>query len=488
MAMYIPFLHRGRIATALTALVPCAGGLLVLLGWTFDIERLKRIFLALVAMNPTAAVCFLFLGCAVLGSQAPAEERTLRRIAAFCAAAIGVIGILRLGDTFLDWSTGVDARLFASKLDDPASGFPNRIAPNTAVNFVLLSVALLLFNRRSRGAVLVSQICTLLSFVTSLIPVVGYAYGTMMVSGSIGLFVPMALPTALGFQAVCFSILFASPGRGLTVPLLDEGVSGVLTRRLLPTVIFLPIVIGWLRQQGQELDLYDPQLGLALTVVAHILLLGALVWGTSFELYRLDRRQKQAEAELQELTLTDELTGLRNRRGFLFLTEQEMKLARHSRMGIGLWLVYADLDGLKEINDRFGHAVGSRAIVQAAEVLKQTFRETDIIARLGGDEFGVLALSNDAEGGQILVERLQENLRAFNLRAGLPYRVSLSVGSVPLQGGSLTIEAALQSADLAMYEHKRARKAARSAGGSGLFSLQLQHAEASPVAERLEAT
>ena len=89
MAMYIPFLHRGRIATALTALVPCAGGLIVLLGWTFDIERLKRIFLALVAMNPTAAVCFLFLGCAVLGSQAPAEERTLRRIAAFCAAAAG---------------------------------------------------------------------------------------------------------------------------------------------------------------------------------------------------------------------------------------------------------------------------------------------------------------------------------------------------------------------------------------------------------------
>ena len=138
-----------------------------------------------------------------------------------------------------------------------------------------------------------------------------------------------------------------------------------------------------------------------------------------------------------------------------------MKLARHKRIGISLWVVYADLDGLKEINDRFGHSAGSRAIVQAAEILKETSRETDIIARLGGDEFGILAVSDDPDGGKLLLGRLLENLKVFNAGAAPAYRLSLSAGTVPLGTGVTSIEDALQDADLAMYEHKRSRKVTR---------------------------
>jgi GGDEF domain-containing protein len=97
--------------------------------------------------------------------------------------------------------------------------------------------------------------------------------------------------------------------------------------------------------------------------VAHIMILATLMWLNSFMLFRIDARRKQAETQLQELTLTDDLTGLRNRRGFFFLTEHEFKLARNKRTGIQLWLIYADLDGLKKINDTLGHEVGSQAIV-----------------------------------------------------------------------------------------------------------------------------
>jgi diguanylate cyclase (GGDEF)-like protein len=456
MDRFISVLRSGRAVTALSTLVIVVG-VLVLFGWTFDLELLKRIFPTLVAMNPITAVAFILLGLAVPCSQAPQEDWLPRRTARLCAAAVGLIGTLRLGDAFLGWSVGADQLLFASKLNMDLTGQANRMAPNTALNFLLLGCALLFFNSKRRSGLVVSQACTFLSFVASLLPAVGYAYGTKMLYG-IGHFIPMALHTAVCFMAVCISILFARPGRGLTVPLMDESVSGLMMRRLLPTVICLPIAIGWLRLEGQKLLLYDDELGVALMVVAHILLLAAIVWGTSFKILRFDLRQKQAEAQLQELTLTDELTGLRNRRGFLLLTEQEVKLARHGRIDIGFWIVYADLDGLKEINDRFGHAVGSRAIVQAAEILKETFRETDIIARLGGDEFGILAVSNEPEGGRVLVKRLLENLQAFNARAALSYRLSLSAGTVPFDAGITSIEDALQDADFAMYEHKRARK------------------------------
>jgi diguanylate cyclase (GGDEF)-like protein len=197
--------------------------------------------------------------------------------------------------------------------------------------------------------------------------------------------------------------------------------------------------------------------------VAHMLIMAALVWWSSFLLLRMDARQRQAETQLEELTLTDDLTGLRNRRGFFFLTEQEFKLARNNRTGIQLWLIYADLDGLKKINDSLGHEVGSRAIVQTAEVLKGTFRDSDIIARLGGDEFVVLAVGNAADSGDIMVARLQENLRGYNIEERLPYRLSLSVGAVRVDverapSIAASIDDVLKEADEAMYEDKRSKK------------------------------
>jgi diguanylate cyclase (GGDEF)-like protein len=292
----------------------------------------------------------------------------------------------------------------------------------------------------------------------SLLPIIGYAYGTRMLYG-VGHFIPMALHTALTFLALGIGSLFARPGRGLTVTILDKGVSGVMVRRLLPSVVALPIVMGWLRLEGQRLNLYENELGVALMAVAHILILATLVWWNSFLLFRIDARRKQAETQLQELTLTDDLTGLRNRRGFFFLTEQEFKLARNKRTGIHLWLIYADLDGLKKINDRLGHDVGSQAIVQTAEVLKGTFRESDIIARLGGDEFVVLAVGNVADSGTVMQARLQDNLRGYNVREKLPYRLSLSIGIVRVDTErAASIEEVLKQADQAMYEDKRSKK------------------------------
>jgi diguanylate cyclase (GGDEF)-like protein/PAS domain S-box-containing protein len=121
---------------------------------------------------------------------------------------------------------------------------------------------------------------------------------------------------------------------------------------------------------------------------------------------------KTLEAELYALSLADELTSLYNRRGFLTLSEQQIKIAR--RMKQRLLLIYADMNEMKKINDTFGHAKGDEAIKALAEILKNTFRESDIIARIGGDEFAILATTFRARSERTYMERLKANIDAYN--------------------------------------------------------------------------
>jgi diguanylate cyclase (GGDEF)-like protein len=431
---------------------------LVLFGWSFNIEPLKRIHPTLVAMNPITAVGFILLSISLWLSQSENACQSTFLIAKMCAGLITLIGLLKLSEILFGWPSGVDQFLFRAKLVVDPTGHPNRMAPNTALNFLLLGSALLLLDKKLWRDFYISDAFILISIFDSLLPIIGYLYGTKLLYG-IGKFIPMAIHTAILFLVIGVGILLARPRRGLTVTIFDKGISGVTMRRLLPAVIGFPIIIGWLRLEGQRRNFYDNELGVALIVVSHILLFTTLVWWHSFLLFRLDTQQKQAEVMLQELTLTDDLTGLRNRRGFFLLAEQELKLALNKRMGVVLWCIYADLDGLKKINDSLGHEYGSRAIVQTAEILKATFRDSDITARLGGDEFVVLAVSNSLEGGNLLLERLQNNVSAFNVREQLPYRLSLSLGLVRFDPNRrITVNDLLKEADQAMYENKRSKK------------------------------
>ncbi|PZO08411.1 MAG: diguanylate cyclase response regulator [Leptolyngbya foveolarum] len=160
----------------------------------------------------------------------------------------------------------------------------------------------------------------------------------------------------------------------------------------------------------------------------------------------------KAEAEVRQLALTDELTALYNRRGFFLLAGQQLKMAQRTQLPC--CLLFADVDGLKQINDTFGHEVGDRVIVDAAQLLKQTFRDADIIARLGGDEFAIL-IPAGSDVVDVLCLRLQANIDQFNQAAARSYQLAMSVG---IQVCALTDDASLEhllaQADKLMYEHK----------------------------------
>jgi diguanylate cyclase (GGDEF)-like protein len=162
------------------------------------------------------------------------------------------------------------------------------------------------------------------------------------------------------------------------------------------------------------------------------------------------------QSALQALTCLDELTGLYNRRGFVTVGDQQLRLARRHRSG--LWLLFADLDDLKSINDRHGHRAGDAALVAVSAALRCTFRRSDVLARFGGDEFAVLAL--DAAGGCLnaLLGRLRDNLRGIGDAAD-DTPPGLSIGAARFDPeDSATLEDLVQRADQAMYADKRGRR------------------------------
>lgn len=166
---------------------------------------------------------------------------------------------------------------------------------------------------------------------------------------------------------------------------------------------------------------------------------------------------KEMQERLESLTLTDDLTGLNNRRGFIRLAEARLQLSR--RTGEKLLLIFGDLDGLKEINDNYGHEAGNQAIRGAAQVIRETFRKTDVASRWGGDEFVVLLGCSENETGDIVLNRLRDCVDAYNARSGRNHSLSISLGSshVDLTSGQ-TLDEMISHADAAMYADKAQKK------------------------------
>jgi two-component system cell cycle response regulator len=161
--------------------------------------------------------------------------------------------------------------------------------------------------------------------------------------------------------------------------------------------------------------------------------------------------------ELRTMALVDDLTGLNNRRGFSTLAQQQLKLSNRAKRG--MFLLFSDLDNLKWINDTFGHHEGDQALIETANIHRETFRQSDIIARVGGDEFAVLAVEAQQDSGDILAARLEESLRTHNAQKNRHYELSISVGLDYYDPACpCSIDELLDRADRSMYEQKQKKQ------------------------------
>ncbi|HSE23963.1 MAG TPA: diguanylate cyclase [Pyrinomonadaceae bacterium] len=166
--------------------------------------------------------------------------------------------------------------------------------------------------------------------------------------------------------------------------------------------------------------------------------------------------RKKAEETLRNSSLKDDLTGLYNRRGLLKHAAPYFDFA--SRQKQALLLLFIDLDGMKRINDEFGHNEGDNALVATAKILNRSFRNSDIIARLGGDEFAIVVTDLNAKK-EDAIARLTDSLRTYNASEQCRHKLSFSIGVAALEPQRMTcFEELLEQADQAMYEQKRMKK------------------------------
>jgi diguanylate cyclase (GGDEF)-like protein len=175
------------------------------------------------------------------------------------------------------------------------------------------------------------------------------------------------------------------------------------------------------------------------------------------KLYEKVSELEKANERLRSFSLTDGLTGLNNRRGFMILATGLLKFTR--RVGYSLCLLYIDLDSLKYINDTFGHAAGDLAISQFSRILTETFRDSDVIARLGGDEFVALIIDATESDLANIQARLHSHVDTHNLQSAHGHALSFSLGVIRVEPQStITMEELLSEADAAMYKHKQSRR------------------------------
>jgi diguanylate cyclase (GGDEF)-like protein/PAS domain S-box-containing protein len=164
--------------------------------------------------------------------------------------------------------------------------------------------------------------------------------------------------------------------------------------------------------------------------------------------------RKRMEEEIREMSFRDQMTELYNRRGFITLAEQQIRAAIRNRRS--MLLTFVDCDGLKGINDTLGHEEGDRALIVTANVLRQTFRKSDIIARLGGDEFAVLSIDATNINPEDFSKRLQQNIDAGNAKKVRPYKLAMSWGTAVYDPQiHCSLDDLISRADSMMYEQKK---------------------------------
>ncbi|MHB9122083.1 MAG: methyl-accepting chemotaxis protein [Thermoanaerobaculia bacterium] len=276
-----------------------AVGVAVLIGWILNIPLLKSIHPSLVAMKANTAVAFLLSGITLLLLQPGQADQKKLRIARWCALAVALVGLLTLSEYILVRDLGIDQLLFREPEGAVGTSTPGRMSPNTALNFLLVGLALRFIDYESAEKHRPAQYLTLAAVAVALLALLGYAYDVKALYGFAS-YTKMALHTVVAFVVLTLGILGARPAQGFVRTLTSTGMGGDLARRLLPAAIVIPVVVGWLRLQGERAGFYDADFGVSLVAVLDILIFGTLIWWNCRALDRTDAERRQAEEALRQ--------------------------------------------------------------------------------------------------------------------------------------------------------------------------------------------
>jgi signal transduction histidine kinase/CheY-like chemotaxis protein len=282
-----------KVLPSVASAVAICVGALTLVGWFLDVEVLKRVIPGFVAMNPASAFCFIVAGLALASSIRRHQTEAQRRLTFTLSAVVMLIGVAKLIGILANWHPNVDEWLFASKLTSAESQMPNRMAPNTALAFVLVGLSLLTLDVSTKRFS-PSQAFAILAGFGALLPVTGYLYGVQSFRGFAS-FIPMALYTAITFLILTAGICFARPTAPLTQLFASSESRGVMARRLFPLAVLLTLLFGWLCVLGERHDIFENALGTALLAISLSILFVILVTWTVWAMSHLEEELRTAK-------------------------------------------------------------------------------------------------------------------------------------------------------------------------------------------------
>lgn len=329
-----------RIFSMLVILI----GVLVLIGWQFDITILKSIFPGIVNMNPLTATSFILLGASlVLFLREKPGEWTIAFMRAVAVFVI-LVGAIR----FLGIIWGIDLRhdqiLFHDKIVAMTTFGQNRIAPNTALNFMLIGTALFLLTKHAYYRAL--QICCFTTTMIALFAILGYAYAVKNLYGFLA-YTPMALNTAITFFLTATAINFSVSDKGYMHVLSAPTVGGYVARRLIPIIIFIPSIIGWLRLWGQHKGYYTTEYGTALFIICSVAIFVSIVYWIAVIMDKVDQKRKDAEKRLQAYAMSlEQLDRLKDE--FVSMASHELRTPMTAIKGLVSMIFEGDYGKMPE--------------------------------------------------------------------------------------------------------------------------------------------
>ena len=320
----------GRFSRA-ASLAAVAAGILVLTGWALDIAVLKSVVPGLAGMEPNTALAFVLTGLSLWMLQRQHAGRVARIAAIAGAALVAAIGALSLGEDLLGWNAGIDQLLFRDTATAAGTAAPGRMAPASALNFVLLGAAILLIGLHSPFGYRLAQPLAVVAFLVSLQALIGYAYGVEELYRPAP-YTSMAVHTAALFTLVAAGVLAAAGDRGWAAFLVSERPGARMLWHLWLPAAGVVFLLGWLRLQGELIGLYHTAFGLALMVTLAISVLTVLAWRYARILDRAEAKRTRAEQALR-----DYAERLRQLSRSLFETEESerRRLARELRESRG---------------------------------------------------------------------------------------------------------------------------------------------------------